>query len=128
MPRYRCVERCFWNGQFYSPAPDGKNEYDGELTPPESKKGKKYFVCLDAPVAAPKVEVQEYAPVATPKEPTREWEFRRMSKHDLLVIMETKYKTKVDGEAITRDALIQMIMEKAAAGETSQEQANVLKG
>lgn len=126
MPRYRCVERCFWNGQFYSPFPDGMNFYEGEGPTPKSKKGKEFFVCVDPPAPKPD-EVKADAP--SPAVPTREWELKRMSKHDLLTIMEKKYATPIKEDAVTRDALVQMIVAKqATTGETNQDLANVLKG
>ena len=140
MPRYRCVERCFWLNQFWSPFPDGKQIYDGDEKPPESKPRegksvKKYFVLIDPPpeLAPVKADITvQAAPtvleVPTNDAPLKDWMLERMNKHDLLSIMEKKYATPIKEDSITKAQLVSAILDKQKANDTNQDVANVLKG
>jgi hypothetical protein len=125
MARWNCIEKCWWKNQFWSPFPDGKQVYEGGEEPPKSKGGKPYFVRADAPpvVAAPPPVTDKQAEGAFVKD----YMLKRMTKHDLLNILEKRYKTPIKDEEITREKLIEMVREKQATDQTNQDVANTVK-
>jgi len=125
MARWNCIERCWWKNTFWSPFPDGKQVYEGEDEPPKTKTGRAYFVRVDAPPVAVPV------PPVTDKQAegafVKDYMLKRMTKHDLLNIMEKRYKTPIKDEEITREKLIEMVREKQTENQTNQDVANTVK-
>lgn len=149
MAKYRCVTKCYWKNILWSPKPDGKLIYDGDETPPFSKRtGKSFFLRIDGgPVIAPPPVEKTMAPVIEPAKENRaeiaqevkpepeitplirmqmdqekkEWQLKLLSKPELARILREKYNTEVDMEATTRNVMIDMVIANQAKKTTNQD-------
>lgn len=132
MPKWRCVEKCWWENIFWSPQPDGRNVYDGDKTPPTRKNGRPLFVCIEPPQVKQDEVPQEQTVQQEPEKPQteflRDWMLKRMGKHELLTLLETNYDIKLNDEEVTKDHLVKLVLEKQDEAKSNQDIANTVKG
>ena len=130
MPSYQCVVRCFWDGVFYSPQPDGRQYYEGDKQPPRSKNGLEYFKRLDDPKSEEIVDKDEKKG-DKPWQPTvsvmEKWKLQQLNKAELLAKMRKDFKIDVDETTTTRKELIDKVLELQLKCTTNQDIANQVK-
>lgn len=100
--RYKCIVKCFWKGQMFSPNPgEGKTDYAGDDETPKTKSGRPYFEALD-PIQEnqePKTEGNaDTRPAFRPD--MAKWELKvKLTKLEVRTILRDKYKKEYPEEA-----------------------------
>ncbi len=109
--RWKCIEKCFFEGQMYSPnQSEGKSTYEGDKKPPSGKDGRPFFESDDPSVAAPSMKAVDVMSRAATKGKLTKYEYQKLSKIALQQLIKMKYRIQV-AESKSKFDLIEKILE-----------------
>lgn len=109
--RWRCIEKCFFENQMFSPSPsEGKIYYEGGLKPPQGKDGRPFFEADDPSGVVPSMKTVDIMSRAAQRGELTKYEYRKLSKIELQQLIKAKYHIHV-AESKSKFDLVEMVLE-----------------
>jgi hypothetical protein len=112
--RWKCVEKCFFGGQMFSPnQSEGKLWYEGSQKPPQGKDGRPFFEADDPTGVVPSMKAVDIMSRAATNGQLTKYEYRKLSKIELQQLIKAQYHIQV-AESKSKFDLVEMVLELQA--------------